>query len=63
MALVLRLIVVGVLSYVAGSTITPLLWGPVLAQQSKQILSPFAVLSVAILIIAVVFAVKEWRRK
>lgn len=63
MSLVLRLVVVGILSYLAGSTLTPLLWAPVLGQQSKQILSPFAVLSAAIFIIAVVLAVKEWRRK
>lgn len=63
MPLVLRLIVVGVLAYLAGSTLTPLLWGSVLAQQSKQILSPFAVLSMAIFLFAVVLAVREWRRK
>jgi hypothetical protein len=63
MPLLLRIIMVGVFAYLAGSTLTPLLWGPVLAQQSKQILSPFAVLSAAIFIIAVVFAVREWRRK
>lgn len=63
MPLLLRLVVVGVLAYLAGSTVTPLLWGPILGQQSKQILSPFAMLSAAIFIIAVVLAVREWRRK
>ena len=63
MPLLLRIIVVGVLAYLAGSTLTPLLWGSVLAQQSKQILSPFAVISVAIFVFALVFAIREWRRK
>ena len=63
MPMLLRLIVVGVLAYLAGSVITPLLWAPILAEQSKQILSPFAVLSAAIFIFAVVLAVREWRRK
>ena len=63
MPMLLRLVVVGVLAYLAGSTLTPLLWAPILAQQSKQILSPFAVLSSAIFIFAAVLAVREWRRK
>jgi hypothetical protein len=63
MPMLLRLIVVGVVAYLAGSVITPLLWAPILAEQSKQILSPFAVLSAAIFIFAVVLAVREWRRK
>ena len=63
MPLLLRFLIVGILAYIAGSTITPLLWAPVLAQQSKQILSPFAMLSAAIFIFAAVLAVREWRRK
>jgi len=63
MPMFLRLIVVGVLAYLAGSVITPMLWAPILAEQSKQILSPFAVLSAAIFIFAVVLAVREWRRR
>lgn len=63
MPILLRLLVVGVMAYLAGSVITPLLWAPILAEQSKSILSPFAVLSGAIFIFAVVLAVREWRRK
>lgn len=62
MPLVLRFLIMGVMAYIAGSVITPILWGPLLVQQSKQILSPFMMLSAAILIFAVVKAVREWRR-
>lgn len=63
MPLFLRFIVVAVLSYLAGSTVTPFLWAPILAQQSQQILSPFAVLSAAILTFSVALAIREWKRK
>ena len=62
MPLILRFLITGVMAYIAGSIITPILWAPVLAQQAKQILSPFVMLSAAILIFAVVKAVREWRR-
>ncbi|RRJ94320.1 hypothetical protein Ga0100231_008075 [Opitutaceae bacterium TAV4] len=61
MPFILRLVVMLALSYIAGSTLTPLLWGPVLARDAQQILSPFMVFSIAVLVIAVVLAVREWR--
>lgn len=63
MPILLRLVVVGVLAYLAGSIITPLLWAPILAQQSKQILSPYALLSAGIFIAAVGYAISQIRKK
>lgn len=62
MSLLLRFVVVAVLAFLAGSTVTPLLWHPVLVQEGKDILSPYAVCSAALMIIAVGYAVGQWRK-
>jgi hypothetical protein len=58
---VLRFLVVAVVAFVAGSTVTPLLWQPLL-QQSQEILSPFALLSAAIFVAAVGYVIGQWKR-
>ncbi|AHF93766.1 hypothetical protein OPIT5_29925 [Opitutaceae bacterium TAV5] len=63
MPVILRLVVMLALAFIAGSTITPLAWSHALARDARQILSPFMVFSVAILIFAVAFAVREWRAR
>ena len=63
MPLLLRLVVVIALAYLAGSTLTPLLWGPVLARQSRDILSPFALTSAGIFIAALGYALSQLRKK
>ena len=63
MPILLRLLVVCLLCYVAGSVITPFLWGPVLAQQSKEIVSPFLVLSGGIFLAAIGYVIGQIRRK
>ncbi|AHF89105.1 hypothetical protein OPIT5_01290 [Opitutaceae bacterium TAV5] len=62
-ALLLRLILLAALSFVAGATVTPLLWQPALVEQSKTILSPFAMLSGAILVASVAYALGQMRRR
>ena len=61
-ALILRLIIAVALAFVAGATITPLLWRAVLVQQSKEVLSPFAMLSAGILITAIGIAIAQIRK-
>ena len=61
-ALILRLIIAVTLAFVAGATITPLLWRAVLVQQSKEVLSPFAMLSAGILITAIGIAIAQIRK-
>ena len=63
MPLLLRLLVVCALAYIAGSVITPLLWGPVLVRQSQQIISPFALIAGAIFLAALGYAIGQIRRK
>ena len=58
--LILRFVVVAVIAFLAGSTVTPLLWQPVL-QHSKETLSPFTMVSAAILIASVGYALGQWR--
>ncbi len=58
-ALILRFVAVAVLAYLAGSTITPLLWAHTISQQAEQTLSPFMLLSSGILLIGVGYAVKQ----
>lgn len=60
--LLLRLVVIVAVAYIAGSTLTPLLWAPVLARQSEQILSPFALLSAGIFILSVGYALSRFRK-
>jgi hypothetical protein len=63
MPLLLRFVVGCLLAYIAGSVITPFLWGPVLAQQSKEIVSPFLVLSGGIFLAAIGYVIGQIRRK
>ena len=62
MPLILRIVVAVVLAFIAGATITPLLWRAVLLHEGKEILSPFAMLSAGILIAAVCVAVAQIRK-
>ena len=62
MPLILRIVVAVVLAFIAGATITPLLWRAVLLHEGKEILSPFAMLSAGILITAVCVAVAQIRK-
>ena len=62
-ALFLRILIGCLLCYIAGSVITPLLWGPVLVKQSKEEISPFLLLSGGIFIAAVGYAIGQIRRK
>ncbi len=62
MPIILRFVVAVVLAFIAGATVTPLLWRAVLVQQGKEILSPFAMLSAGILITAVCIAVAQIRK-
>lgn len=58
-ALILRLIIIGVLAYLAGATITPLVWGQVMVKEAKDTLSPFAMLSGGILLFGVGYSIKQ----
>lgn len=58
-ALILRFVAVALLAYLAGSTITPLLWARAMTTQAEQTLSPFMLLSSGILLIGVGYAVKQ----
>jgi hypothetical protein len=60
--LLLRLVVVAAVAFVAGATLTPVLWRTLILQESKAILSPFAMLSAGILITAVCIAVAQIRK-
>ena len=62
MPLILRIVVAVALAFIAGATITPLLWRAVLLHEGKEILSPFAMLSAGILIAAVCVAVAQIRK-
>jgi hypothetical protein len=62
MPILLRLILALALAFIAGATVTPMLWRAVLLQQGKEILSPFAMLSAGILITAVCIAVAQIRK-
>jgi hypothetical protein len=58
-ALIIRFLVVGLLSYIAGSAITPLLYTQSVTAQAKDTLSPFMLLSVGVLLFGVGYAVKQ----
>ena len=62
-ALFLRILIGCVLCYIAGSIITPLVWVPVLARQSQEIVSPFLVLSGGIFLAAIGYVIGQIRRK
>ncbi len=63
MPFLLRLLLGCALAYIAGAVITPLLWGPVLVQESKQILSPYAFISAGIFLAALGYAIGQIRKK
>jgi len=63
MPFLLRLLVGGALAFIAGAVVTPLVWGPVLVQESKQILSPFALISAGIFLAALGYAIGQIRKK
>lgn len=58
-ALILRIVVIAVLAYLAGATITPLLWGQVMVREAKETLSPFAMLSGGILLFGAGYSIKQ----
>ncbi len=62
MPILLRFLVVAVIAFLAGSTITPLLWQPVLVKQSHDILPPYGVFSFAVIITALGYAVGQYRK-
>ena len=62
MHILLRFLVVAVIAFLAGSTITPLLWQPVLVKQSQDILPPYAVFSFAVVVASLGYAVGQWRK-
>jgi hypothetical protein len=62
-ALILRLVVVALLAYVAGATVTPLVWAPVVARQAEETLSPFLLLSGGILLFGIGYVLKQFLRR
>lgn len=62
MPVILRVVLAVALAFIAGATLTPILWRAVLLQQGREILSPFAMLSAGILITAVCIAVAQLRK-
>ncbi len=62
MPLLLRFVITAVIAFLAGSTVTPLLWRPVMLQQSGEILNPYTTVSAAILIAAVGYALGQLKR-
>ena len=62
MPLLLRFVITAVIAFLAGSTVTPLLWRPVMLQQSREILNPYTTVSAAILIAAVGYALGQLKR-
>ena len=62
-ALFLRILIGCLLCYIAGAIITPLVWAPVLARQSQEIISPFLVLATGIFLAAIGYVISQFRRK
>ena len=60
--LLLRILLALAVAFIAGATVTPLLWRAVILHQGKEILSPFAMLSAGILITAICIAVAQLRK-
>lgn len=63
MPLILKFILVALVAYLAGATITPLLWSAVLAEDAKSILTAYAVFSAAVFIAALGYAASQFRRR
>lgn len=62
MPIFLRLLVGCALAYIAGSIITPLVWGPVLVRQSQEIISPFLLIAGGVFLAAVGYAISSFRK-
>lgn len=62
-ALLLRFVVVALLAYLAGSTITPLLWAQAMTKQAEETLSPFLLLSGGILLFGIGYVLKQFLRR
>lgn len=61
-ALLLRGLLVLAVTFLAGALLTPAIWAPALVHQSGSILRPFFILSFAIFIAAVGYAVAQFRK-
>lgn len=61
--LLLRFFVVALLAYLAGATITPLVWAQVMAKQAEETLSPFLLLSGGILFLGIGYVLKQFLRR
>jgi hypothetical protein len=48
---------------VAGATVTPLVWAPVVARQAEETLSPFLLLSGGILLFGIGYVLKQFLRR
>lgn len=59
-AILLRFIAVALLAYIAGATITPLVWTQVMAKQAEETLSPFLLISGGILLFGVGYVLKQF---
>jgi hypothetical protein len=62
-AILLRIIVVAALAFIAGSTITPLIWASAVKTQAEQTLSPFLLFSGGILLLGLGYAAKNLFRR
>ena len=62
MPIFLRILVGCLLAYIAGSVITPLVWGPVLVRQSQEIVSPFLLIAGGVFLAAVGYAISSFRK-
>ena len=62
MPIFLRILVGCLLAYIAGSVITPLVWGPVLVRQSQEIVSPFLLIAGGVFLAAVGYAIRQFRK-
>lgn len=58
-ALILRFVIVALLAYIAGSTITPMAYAQAVQTQAKETLSPFLLFSGGVLLLGVGYAVKQ----
>ncbi len=57
--LLLRILLVATLAYIAGATVTPLMWANAVKAEAQQTLSPFMLLSGGVLLIGVGYAAKN----
>lgn len=57
--LLLRLVIVALIAYIAGATITPVVWAQVMTQQAEETLSPFMFLSGGFLLLGIGYVLKQ----